>query len=431
MSSGRRGRKGRRSAASSSGGSGREECPRRPRRLAGTGCRRAPRSRARAARRARLDPAASRCGGAGGLRRDPRAGGSSVRRAALDVPDRIAGAWLGRAAGCVLGKPVENIPREGIRAIAEATGNWPVAGLVHRRGTAGGGLGALAVEPREPADEPGREHRRHPGGRRPQLHDARRRAARALRDRIRRARRREDLARLPAARPDLHRGAGGDAQPARGLPATADRDAPQPVSRVDRRAPARRRLRLGRTGRSGRGGPDGVGGRPLSHTANGVYAAMFMAAAHAASLSESSAAACADIGVSVVPARSRLAESLRTARDLAGELPGRRSWTRCTPATATITGCTRSTTRRSPPPRCTPSTATSPAASAASSRVAWTRTRTAPRWGRSSAHSRDGGIDERWSTPLGGDSKLAARLRRDRDRRARAENARRHGSRLA
>ncbi len=57
----------------------------------------------------------------------------------------------------------------------------------------------------------------------------------------------------------------------------------------------------------------------VSHTANGVYAAMFMAAAHAASLSEWSSAACADIGLSVVPARSRLAEALRTARDLAGE----------------------------------------------------------------------------------------------------------------
>ena len=42
--------------------------------------------------------------------------------------DRIRGAWLGRAAGCVLGKPVENIPREGIRAIAQGTGNWPVRG---------------------------------------------------------------------------------------------------------------------------------------------------------------------------------------------------------------------------------------------------------------------------------------------------------------
>jgi ADP-ribosylglycohydrolase len=57
----------------------------------------------------------------------------------------------------------------------------------------------------------------------------------------------------------------------------------------------------------------------VSHTANGVYAAMFMAAAHAASLAESSAAACADAGLSVVPRGSRLAEALRTARDLAGD----------------------------------------------------------------------------------------------------------------
>jgi ADP-ribosylglycohydrolase len=43
-----------------------------------------------------------------------------------DVADRIHGAWLGRAAGCLLGKPVEKIPRHGIRAIAESTGNWPI-----------------------------------------------------------------------------------------------------------------------------------------------------------------------------------------------------------------------------------------------------------------------------------------------------------------
>jgi ADP-ribosylglycohydrolase len=45
-----------------------------------------------------------------------------------ELADRIHGAWLGRAAGCLLGKPVEKIPREGIRAIAQSTGNWPVAG---------------------------------------------------------------------------------------------------------------------------------------------------------------------------------------------------------------------------------------------------------------------------------------------------------------
>ena len=48
--------------------------------------------------------------------------------------DRTHGAWLGRAAGCVLGKPVEKIPREGIREIAEATGNWPIRGWFTARG---------------------------------------------------------------------------------------------------------------------------------------------------------------------------------------------------------------------------------------------------------------------------------------------------------
>jgi ADP-ribosylglycohydrolase len=50
---------------------------------------------------------------------------------------------------------------------------------------------------------------------------------------------------------------------------------------------------------------------------------MFMAAAHAASLAESSAAACADVGLSVVPARSRLAEALHFARTLEGEWESR------------------------------------------------------------------------------------------------------------
>ena len=48
---------------------------------------------------------------------------------------------------------------------------------------------------------------------------------------------------------------------------------------------------------------------------------MFMAAAHAASVAGSSPAACADVGLSVVPAASRLAEALRDARDLARERP--------------------------------------------------------------------------------------------------------------
>jgi ADP-ribosylglycohydrolase len=40
--------------------------------------------------------------------------------------DRVHGAWTGRAAGCLLGKPVERIPREGIEEILRATGRWPL-----------------------------------------------------------------------------------------------------------------------------------------------------------------------------------------------------------------------------------------------------------------------------------------------------------------
>jgi ADP-ribosylglycohydrolase len=53
--------------------------------------------------------------------------GASTTPAGNDLLDRIHGGWLGRAAGCLLGKPVEKIPRHGIRAIAQSTGNWPIS----------------------------------------------------------------------------------------------------------------------------------------------------------------------------------------------------------------------------------------------------------------------------------------------------------------
>ena len=48
-----------------------------------------------------------------------RAGDSALRA-------RLEAGWLGRAAGCLLGKPVEKLPLDGIREIARATGNWPL-----------------------------------------------------------------------------------------------------------------------------------------------------------------------------------------------------------------------------------------------------------------------------------------------------------------
>jgi ADP-ribosylglycohydrolase len=56
------------------------------------------------------------------------------RPAGAELADRVHGGWLGRAAGCLLGKPVEKVPREGIRAIARSTGNWPLRGYFTAEG---------------------------------------------------------------------------------------------------------------------------------------------------------------------------------------------------------------------------------------------------------------------------------------------------------
>ncbi|MEU5094257.1 ADP-ribosylglycohydrolase family protein [Streptomyces sp. NPDC020996] len=54
-----------------------------------------------------------------------RLGPTRIAPARLD-PARLEAAWLGRAVGCLLGKPVEKLPLEGIRQLAEATGNRPL-----------------------------------------------------------------------------------------------------------------------------------------------------------------------------------------------------------------------------------------------------------------------------------------------------------------
>ena len=376
-----------------------------PRRLAGARHAGSAGAGARAARRARRDAASARRERAGRLRGDPRPGRSGcAARAAVDVPERIAGAWLGRAVGCVLGKPVENIPREGIRAIAEATGNWPVAGWFTAAGSPGGGLGALAVEPREPPDEPRREHRRDPGGRRPQLHDARRRAARALRHRVRRARRREDLARLHAARPDLHRRAGGDEEPARGVPAAARRRRAATRSASGSARGCAWTPTAGRR-RAIRSRPRGWRGRTRA----------------SATPRTASTRRCSWRRRTQPRCRSRPRPPARTPGS--PSCPRAAGWPRrCgRPATspasvewedvvdelyaryATTTGCTRSTTPRSSPRRSTPSTATSPAASRAVVQGGLdTDTNGAAVGSILGALAGPGGIEERWSAPLKG-----------------------------
>ncbi|MGW6571345.1 ADP-ribosylglycohydrolase family protein [Streptomyces sp. NPDC054945] len=62
----------------------------------------------------------------------PAAGRSAGPEAALRT--RLEAAWVGRAVGCLLGKPVEKLPLAGIRALARATGNWPLGDWFTARG---------------------------------------------------------------------------------------------------------------------------------------------------------------------------------------------------------------------------------------------------------------------------------------------------------
>ncbi|EFF90479.1 ADP-ribosylglycohydrolase superfamily protein [Streptomyces sp. e14] len=59
---------------------------------------------------------------------------SAVPRLPAPDPDRLEAAWLGRAVGCLLGKPVEKLPLDGIRRLARATGNWPLTTWFTARG---------------------------------------------------------------------------------------------------------------------------------------------------------------------------------------------------------------------------------------------------------------------------------------------------------
>ncbi|MFF4208372.1 ADP-ribosylglycohydrolase family protein [Streptomyces sp. NPDC001796] len=69
-----------------------------------------------------------------GSRASQPAGESETRPRATPTEAHLEAAWLGRAAGCLLGKPVEKLPLDGIRQLAEATGNWPLTTWFTARG---------------------------------------------------------------------------------------------------------------------------------------------------------------------------------------------------------------------------------------------------------------------------------------------------------
>ena len=234
---------------------------------------------------------------------------------------RILAGWTGRMAGCLLGKPVEKVAREGIRAILESSGRWPLDGYFSAEGVP---EEVLARYPWNRASRP--------------------------------TSLRENIAGMPEdddinfAMLNLHvlETAGPDfttedvAAAWLGLlPAlstfTAERVAYQnlldkfdPPETARRRNPYREwigaQIRADVWGWVSPGDPVRAAelarrDARLSHTGNGLHAEMFAAAMVAAAFVEARPRAVVRAGLAVIPQEGRLAEALRFALDLAETEP--------------------------------------------------------------------------------------------------------------
>ncbi|MEV7105050.1 ADP-ribosylglycohydrolase family protein [Streptomyces atroolivaceus] len=227
-------------------------------------------------------------------------------------PDRLHAAWLGRAAGCLLGKPVEKLPLAGIRALARATGNWPLTTWFTARGL------------------PGELAAAHPWNRRS--------APTSLAENIDGMPEDDDLnyALLTVLLLQRHGRGFSTSDLARlwldELPAgrvfTAERvayrnllDGVEPPDTARHRNPFREwigaQIRADVHGWTHPGDPGAAAEQAhrdavLTHTANGVYGAMFTAAALAeAAGGETDVHGCLAAGLRVVPPRSRYARAVR------------------------------------------------------------------------------------------------------------------------
>ncbi|KOU25902.1 crystallin [Streptomyces sp. WM6372] len=270
------------------------------------------------------------------------------RSAALEA--RLEAAWTGRAVGCLLGKPVEKLPLDAIRALGRAAGNWPPDDWFTERGVPAELLAAHPWNRRSAATSlaenidgmPEDDDLNHPllGLRLLQRHGKRFTTA--------------DVGRLWL-----------DELPA-GRTFTAERLAYrnllqglEPPATATHHNPFREwigaLIRADVHGWTNPGDPAAAAAQAyrdaaLTHTGNGLYAALFSAAAIA-----EAAGGRADVhtalraGLAVVPPRSRLAEAVRHAVDTAHryadfdrvvdhlhERYGRYHWVHAVPNTALI-----------------------------------------------------------------------------------------------
>ncbi|MFF3247932.1 ADP-ribosylglycohydrolase family protein [Streptomyces sp. NPDC002870] len=257
-------------------------------------------------------------------RRNPHPGAAPGEggRGERHRPDALHASWLGRAIGCLLGKPVEKLPLSAIRSLARATGNWPL----HTWFTAKGLPQDLAAA--------------HPWNRRS--------AGTSLAENIDGMPEDDDLnyPLLNLLLLQRHGKAFTTAQLAQlwldELPAgrtfTAERVAfrnllsgVEPPLTAGHRNPFREwigaAIRADVHGWTHPGDPAAAAAQAhrdasLTHTANGVYGAMFIAAAIAAAAGgRSDVHQCLRTGLAVVPPRSRLAEAIRLGIDTARAEP--------------------------------------------------------------------------------------------------------------
>ncbi|MEU2746276.1 ADP-ribosylglycohydrolase family protein [Streptomyces collinus] len=268
------------------------------------------------------------------------------------TPHRLEAAWLGRATGCLLGKPVEKLPLDAIRRLARATGNWPLTAYFTARGV-----------PADLLEE-------HPWNRRS--------ASTSLAENIDGMPEDDDLD-YPVLNLVLLQRHGRsftttdvartwlDELPA-GRTFTAERVAYrnllkglEPPHTARHRNPFREwigaLIRADVHGWTNPGRPAAAAGQAhrdatLTHTANGVYAAMFTAAVIAtAATGDHDVHTCLRTGLTVVPPRSRLARAVREALQLAhghrdfdtvvdalhATYAGTHHWVHAVPNTALIT----------------------------------------------------------------------------------------------
>ncbi|MEU0386462.1 ADP-ribosylglycohydrolase family protein [Streptomyces chartreusis] len=267
-------------------------------------------------------PAGSRAAGAArvGAGGTPSAPGCATRPLPATTQSHLEAAWLGRAAGCLLGKPVEKLPLDAIRQLAGSTGNWPLTAYFTARGV-----------PQDLLEK-------HPWNRRS--------AMTSLAENIDGMPEDDDLnyPLLNLVLLQRHGKAFTTTDVARTwldeLPAgrtfTAERIAYrnlltglEPPHTARHRNPFREwigaLIRADVHGWTNPGDPATAAEQAhrdatLTHTANGVYAAMFAAATIAwAATGEHDVHACLRTGLTVVPPRSRLARAVHHAIRLARE----------------------------------------------------------------------------------------------------------------